>query len=115
MSKLTNSVRLRPTKNLQSDILWDLQATRELVQSRNSFMPPSSVTLHGGPFNDSRLCRIRPPQSGDGGGGCWLDVRPDVKRGFGGFGELLGGLRVVLLLLPGLEYISGGKLSAQPV
>jgi len=70
-------------------------------------MPPSSVTLHGGPFDDGGLCRICFPQSGDRGVRCWLEVKADVRRVFGGFGELLGDLCVVLLLLPDFEYISG--------
>lgn len=32
-----------------------------------------------------------------------LEARPEVRRGLGGFGELFGGFRLLLLLLPDLE------------
>ena len=76
-------------------------------------MPLPSVTLHGGPFADGRRCRICFPQSGNRGGRRWLEMKPDVRRVFRGFGELFGGLCVVLLLLPDFEYISGDEPSAQ--
>lgn len=77
-------------------------------------MPPSSVTLHGGPFDDGRLCRIYFPQGGDRGIRCWFEVKSDVRREVRGFGELVGGLCVILLLLPDLEYISGDEPLAYP-
>lgn len=72
-------------------------------------MPFSPVTLHGRPLGDGgrgRGCFSRC-------GGRGICCGSEVRRGRRTSVELLGGFCVILLLLPDLEYVPNGELSAQ--